>query len=155
MDIFVDISHGAAELEDIPVRQLAEFVIMQEGKPENTEASISFVDDGLMAQMNERYRGIAGPTDVLSFECDNLEDDFSPAVEGESYQLGDIVIAPDIARAQCSGFGNTFQQEIELLLVHGLLHLCGYDHIEDADARIMEAREKELLSAFREDRAAL
>lgn len=136
------------------MRELAEFVISQEGKPESAEVSVSFVDDVAMAQMNERYRGIAGPTDVLSFECDNLEDGFSPASGCDIYELGDIVIAPDVARAQCAGFGNTFQQEIELLLVHGLLHLCGYDHIKDDEAAIMEARERELLSAWREGGAS-
>lgn len=156
MDILIDVSYGARDLQSIPVGRLAEFVIAQEGKPGNTEVSISFVDNDTMAEMNGRYRGIAGPTDVLSFECDNLEDGFAKASEDMSggahdiYQLGDILIAPDVARAQCAGFGNTFQQEIELLLVHGLLHLCGYDHIQDDEAQIMEARERGLLASWYE-----
>lgn len=151
MDILVDRAYQASELETIPVEQLAAFVIAREGKPGTTEVSISFVDNDAIAELNEQYRGIVGSTDVLSFECDNLDDEFAQPGEDDIYQLGDIIIAPDVARAQCETYGNTFQQEIELLLVHGLLHLCGYDHIEDDEAEVMEAREKELLAAWREE----
>ena len=66
------------------------------------------------------------------------------------YELGDIIIAPDVAAAQADEYGNSFEQEISLLLVHGLLHLCGYDHITDDEAEVMEGREKELLTAWSE-----
>ena len=118
----------------------------------NTEVSISFVDNEKIAELNERFRGIEGPTDVLSFECDNISDDMT-AADGPNcplYELGDIIIAPDVAAAQADEYGNSFEQEISLLLVHGLLHLCGYDHITDDEAEVMEGREKELLTAWSE-----
>lgn len=93
-----------------------------------------------------------GPTDVLSFECDNIADDMT-AADGPAcpiYELGDIIIAPDVAARQAEEYGNSFEQEISLLLVHGLLHLCGYDHIQDDEAEVMEGREKELLTAWSE-----
>ena len=64
------------------------------------------------------------------------------------YELGDVVIAPDVAERQTHEFGTTFEQEISLLFVHGLLHLCGYDHIVEEEAQVMEALEDEILKAW-------
>ncbi len=136
MDILITFNHGEDRLAELPLASLAQFVLKDEGKPANSEVSISFVDNATIAELNERFRGIEGPTDVLSFECDNIADDMT-AADGAGcpvYELGDIIIA----------------QEISLLLVHGLLHLCGYDHIVDEEAEVMEAREKELLTAWSE-----
>lgn len=152
MDIIVDIKHGEEELKGIEIEKLALFALRYEEVPENTEVSITFIDDTEIAQLNEEYRGKVGPTDVLSFECDALDDEFM-LYEDDSFEepiitLGDIVIAPDVAAHQCVEYGTTFSQEISLLLVHGLLHLCGYDHMEEEEARVMEALEKEILSAW-------
>lgn len=150
MEITVNRDWRPEMTEDLPIEELAAFVISQEGKPSNTEVSISFVDDEEMTRLNEGYRHREGPTDVLSFECDNLDDDFS-ALEGsdEPYELGDIVIAVDVCERQTATYGTTFAEELELLITHGLLHLCGYDHIEDDEAAVMESREDELLKAWR------
>ena len=96
-----------------------------------------------------------GPTDVLSFECDGLDDDFDGGAayddagvpDDEPFMLGDIIIASDYARAQTAQFGTTPQEELAVLLVHGLLHLCGWDHVHsDEEAEAMEAREREMLA---------
>lgn len=152
MDILITFTYGEEELAELPLASLAQFVLKSEGKPANTEVSISFVDNATIAELNERFRGIEGPTDVLSFECDNIDDDIT-AADGPScpvYELGDIIIAPDVAARQSTEFGNSFEQEVSLLIVHGLLHLCGYDHIVDEEAEVMEARERELLTAWTE-----
>ncbi len=152
MEILITYGHREEDLASLPIRDLALFVLEREGKPINTEVSISFVDDTAMAELNERFRGMEGPTDVLSFECDNIDDDIT-AADGPScpvYELGDIIIAPDVAARQSTEFGNSFEQEVSLLIVHGLLHLCGYDHIVDEEAEVMEARERELLTAWTE-----
>lgn len=154
MDICINYNYGQKDVEDLPIEQLAKFVINWEGKPQNTEVSISFVDDDEITRLNEEYRDRIGPTDVLSFECDGLDDDFQDAViDGEDtefpYELGDVVIAVDVAKRQCDEFGTTLQEEIELLITHGLLHLCGYDHMEDDEAAIMETLESKILTAWR------
>lgn len=139
MEILITYGHREEDLASLPIRDLALFVLEREGKPINTEVSISFVDDTAMAELNERFRGMEGPTDVLSFECDNIDDDIT-AADGPScpvYELGDIIIAPDVAARQSTEFGNSFEQEVSLLIVHGLLHLCGYDHIVDEEAEVM------------------
>lgn len=152
MDILIDYSYRENDLRAFPIEELARFVIGAEGKPEGAEVSISFVTDEEIAQLNEEYRGKVGPTDVLSFECDNLDDGFAACPAGESglYELGDIVVAPDVATRQTAEFGTSFEGEVTLLVVHGLLHLCGYDHIEDDEAELMEARERELLAQWAE-----
>ena len=139
MEILITYGHREEDLASLPIRDLALFVLEREGKPINTEVSISFVDDTAMAELNERFRGMEGPTDVLSFECDNIDDDIT-AADGPScpvYELGDIIVAPDVAARQSTEFGNSFEQEVSLLIVHGLLHLCGYDHIVDEEAEVI------------------
>ena len=87
------------------------------------------------------------PTDVLSFECDGLDDGF-PVPEGSGPVLGDIVIAPEVAKAQAQANGHGYDEEIDLLVVHGLLHLCGYDHIDDEDAAVMEPLQDAILRSW-------
>lgn len=150
MEILIDYRYREQDVAALPIERLALFALAFEGKPDTSEVSISFVDDEEIAALNEEYRGKVGPTDVLSFECDNLDDEFA-CPEGFSddiYELGDIVIAVDVAERQTAEFGTTFEEEMSLLLVHGLLHLCGYDHIEDDEAEVMEAREAEILAAW-------
>lgn len=150
MEAIVDNGYRGDEVAEIvDVEALACFVMMREGKPESSEVSISFVDDDRMQELNRDYRGIDRPTDVLSFECDNLDDGFAMPEGFEApYELGDIVIAPDTAQRQAPTYGLSFADEISLLITHGMLHLCGYDHMDDGEAEVMEAREVELLSAF-------
>ena len=129
------------------IEKLALHVMRCEKVTESAEVSISFVTNDEIHELNLKWRGIDRPTDVLSFECDGFKDDM-PFIEGETFELGDIVIAPDVAEAQAPSYGISFADEISLLVTHGLLHLCGYDHMEDDEARDMEERERELLSEF-------
>lgn len=150
MDVYINIEHGQDIVEELDIEALCCLAMEMESKPANSEVSISFVDNAEIARLNEEFRGIEGPTDVLSFECDNLDDAITAArSDDEPYELGDIVIAPDVAAAQSDDFGTTVVEELELLLVHGILHLCGWDHMEDAEAEAMEAREREILQAWR------
>ena len=150
MEILVDASYRAEDVEPLPLVELATFVLHKVGKPENTEVSISFVSDEEIAQLNEQYRGKQGPTDVLSFECDNDPMPEEALVPGEEpvYELGDIVIAVDVAERQTAIYGTTFEREITILTIHGLLHLCGYDHVTDELAAIMEPLEDDLLAQW-------
>ncbi len=151
MELQINYDYRESDLVDFPLHELAYFVLNHQGKPENTEVSLTFVDDEEIARLNETYRGIEGPTDVLSFECDGVDDEMSGLVgveDAEVFELGDIVIAPDVAERQTAQFGTTFEQEVNLLFVHGLLHLCGYDHIVEEEAQVMEALEDEILNAW-------
>ncbi len=124
--------------------RLGEFVLGREDVPDMAELSIALVGVDEMAHLNEQYRGVAGPTDVLSFGCDE------PCAAGsdEPITLGDVIIAPEVAEKQAAELGTTVEAELNLLLVHGVLHLLGYEHDADEAAAAMQAREAELLAAW-------
>lgn len=125
--------------------RLATFVLEREEAPEAVELSIAVVALAEMTELNERYRAKTGPTDVLSFPCD---DPCAVVAPGEPVTLGDVVLAPEVAEAQAAEYGHTVEEELNLLLVHGVLHLLGYDHEADEDAEVMQARERALLTAW-------
>jgi len=148
MDVLIDIDDGFEKISSLPLEELTHFVLEHEGISPHVEVSLSFVSNEVISELNETYRNKRSPTDVLSFECDS-EDEFEEATMG-SFSLGDVVIAPDIALSQAKDYGVTFEEEINLLLVHGLLHLCGYDHIKDEEAEEMESLERSILSQWSE-----
>jgi probable rRNA maturation factor len=127
--------------------RLAEFVLEREDVPDQAELSLAVVDVEEMAELNTGYRGKEGPTDVLSFGCD----DPCPVDGDEPITLGDVVVAPEIARRQAEELGHTVEQELNLLVVHGILHMLGYEHDTDEGAAVMRAREEALLSAYAEN----
>lgn len=164
MEIMIDASYRADDIEALHIEALCRHTLTMQEAPVDTEVSISFVSDQEIRELNKQYRGIDAPTDVLSFECDGLDYDGIMGVdyiledgedEDEAFCLGDIVVAVDVAQRQTVEFGTDFAEEIELLVVHGLLHLCGYDHIVPEDAEVMRPREKEILSAWREGHETL
>lgn len=124
---------------------LATFALEREDTPDNCEISIAIVSEDEIAQLNEKYRSKQGPTDVLSFPCDDVA---TIVADDEPIMLGDIIIAPAVAEANAAELGNTIEEELNLLVVHGVLHLLGYDHIEDSDAVVMQERERSLLTAW-------
>ena len=140
------VSHRDPEPLDLGAfERLAAFVLDREDAPQNTELSIAVVDIEEMTELNGTYRGKEGPTDVLSFPCD---DPCALTEADEPVTLGDVVIAPEIAERQAEEYGHTVEEELNLLLVHGVLHLLGYDHEADDDALAMQARERSMLEAW-------
>ena len=104
---------------------LARRTLMAEGAG-GVELSVSLVDGAEMTDLHERFLGEAGPTDVLSFTMD------------EDGLLGDVVICPEVAASQ----SEDLEAELRLLLVHGILHLLGYDHDDDDERRAMWERQE-------------
>jgi probable rRNA maturation factor len=138
-------SHREPEPLDLSAfERLGCFVLTHEEVADGAELSIAVVDAEEIARLNEQYRGKEGPTDVLSFGCD----DWCAAEGDEPITLGDVVIAPEIAQMHAAELGVTVESELNLLLTHGILHLLGYDHETDEDAEVMQEREKALLSAY-------
>lgn len=122
-------------------------VLSEEQVPVPWEAGLSFVDAGEMAALNATHRGIDRPTDVLAFGAD---DGSAPRGPDEPRLVGDVVICPSAAAANAADRGASSDDELALLVVHGALHLLGYDHIDDRDAQKMEGRERELLALVEE-----
>lgn len=142
MDVFVANEQDHVPLEEVRLVELARLAAAEEGVDRRAELSVLLVDRTSMASLNEKWLGEVGPTDVLAFPMDE------GPVDEEPYLLGDIVICPEVALESAERSGGTVVEEVELLLVHGLLHLLGYDHVRPADAKVMRHRERRILQRF-------
>jgi probable rRNA maturation factor len=125
---------------------LARAVLDTEGA--EGELTLTFVDVAEMTALNVEHMGKAGPTDVLSFP---LDDEPMPGVPT---LLGDVVICPAVAADQFADHAGTFDDELALLVVHGILHVLGHDHDEPDETAVMRRRERELLEAHHWGRPA-
>ena len=161
LDVF-----AADEQSDHPVAvdrysRLARSVLEAEGVRDDVEVSLLFVDEAAITALHERFLEAEGPTDVLAFPIEDEgersgrspdEGGTGPAShESETEHpvlLGDVVVCPIVAARNAVDHGVTFDDEIALLVVHGLLHLLGMDHEAEDDAARMERREQELLDRF-------
>ncbi|MDE0665880.1 MAG: rRNA maturation RNase YbeY [Acidimicrobiaceae bacterium] len=128
---------------------LAAAVLRDEGVGRG-ELGLRFVDPGAMSELNSSHMGSAGPTDVLAFPIDGTGDSVHPPEQIPL--LGDVVVCPAYAAEQApehagGGHDGSLGDELALLVVHGVLHVLGYDHQSDADAETMQARERQLLTA--------
>lgn len=112
------------------------------------ELCIKAVDEDTIARLNEQWMDKSGPTDVLAFPMDELRPGLVTE-EPEEGVLGDLVLCPAVAARQAEAAGHPVTAEIELLTVHGILHLLGYDHAEPAEHREMFGLQDELLAAWR------
>jgi probable rRNA maturation factor len=110
------------------------------------EVTICLVSDAEMARMNEAFRGKKGPTDVLSFPAVERRRPRPSARSRRPGFLGDIAISPETARRNAKKFGRSVPSELQVLIVHGVLHLLGYDH--EADRGEMDRIERRLRRGF-------
>ena len=172
MSLEVPTVFGADEQRELTIDvprwvRLAQLVLDEERVSErlgpDTEMSLLFVDPTTIAELNERFLGTAGPTDVLAFPIDDElppsgrqpdQGGRGPGATSEPSDpptlLGDVVLCPAIASRQASERGVSTEDEIALLVVHGVLHLLDYDHAEHSEGVVMRRREQELLARFRE-----
>lgn len=143
---FVDERDDPAPLPDL--EPLAALVLAGEGVPPGAEVAVTFVDPEEMAGLNDEHLGTPGPTDVLSFPLEDLAPGVPPVADpgGPPVTLGDIVICPAYVRSVVGWDEDGYCDELALMVVHGLLHLLGYDHVDDAEAELMEARERHYLA---------
>jgi probable rRNA maturation factor len=134
-EVVVDTSRLAA---------LADHVLDALDVPSELELSVTCVDREAMTALNAEHMGADRPTDVLAFPID-APADVMPGVPG---LLGDVVLCPAVAHGQAADHGRTVQGEVDLLLVHGILHLLGHDHGESDERDRMFALTAELLASF-------
>ena len=138
---------GADEQDEIDVdvdrwTRLARAVLETEQR--RGELTLTFVDRDEIAELNAEHLGTTGPTDVLSFPLDD-DDDGTPAPRGVPVLLGDVVVCPAVAAEQAATHAGTLDDELALLVVHGVLHVLGHDHAEPDETATMRARELDLL----------
>lgn len=148
---------------DFPLQEIAEQVILQvldtENCPYETQVNILLTDNAGIKEYNATYRGIDKETDVLSFPNIEYEtpSDFSGLEEFEADYfdpdsgeliLGDIILSVERIKQQALEYGHSQKREYAFLIAHSMLHLCGYDHMEEEEAKVMEAKQKEALDSL-------
>ena len=142
-------------LEDMG-RQVAEAVLEAEDCPYEAAVNLVVTDNAGIRELNRQFRGIDRETDVLSFPnmdfttpgvfeiCKGREADYFDPETG-MLQLGDIMISAEKAREQAESYGHSLRREFAFLVAHSMLHLCGYDHVEEEQAAAMEKKQEDIL----------
>jgi rRNA maturation RNase YbeY len=132
-----------ASLQRHQISRLAQTILTAAGEP-GAELSLDLVGDRRMRRLNRQYRGRDHPTDVLAFAMREAKGPVSPL-------LGDVVISLDAAARRSAAAGRSIEQDLAALLIHGILHLMGYDHERGAqEARRMQRKEQSILKSLRQ-----
>ena len=132
-------------------------VLEREGCPYEAQVNLVLTDGAGIRELNRQYRNLDSETDVLSFPNVDFagegEFDMDPHREADYFDpdtgelvLGDIMISVDRVLSQAEAYGHSVRREFAFLVAHSMLHLCGYDHMEEAEREIMEARQEEILA---------
>lgn len=137
MKINVFNEQNIREIDSEKVENIVKNVLLKEVKEGNYEINIMITDDNTIKKYNEEYRKKEGPTDVLSFEY-GLDEEV----------IGDIILSVERIEEQAPNFGNSFEDEFFYILIHGVLHICGYDHIEEEDKKEMFALQDKYYNEF-------
>lgn len=154
MDNIIDVTGRAAENLKALAASVAGRVLELTGQPSGLEVAIRFVSENEIKTLNREIRGVDRVTDVLSFPSFSLSvgevvDLNSPDAvflknSDGTVHFGDMALCTKVLRSQAKSFGNSCEAELKKLVIHSMLHLMGYDHIEDDDYEIMNKKEKEL-----------
>jgi probable rRNA maturation factor len=159
LDLFVANEQDAVAVDLDRYEAFARAVLHARGVRRNAEMSLLFVDEATISHLNEEFMGKTGPTDVLSFPIEDSDTyagrmpdqggtgPGSVASEKPVTMVGDVLICPVVALRNAVAHDTSDEDEFGLLVVHGILHLLGFDHVEEAEAEAMEALERELLRA--------
>lgn len=145
LEVDIEIEEGyELPLGEDEIVFICEHVLRDQEVERDCYVSLTVTSNDEIQRLNSEWRGIDRPTDVISLECDRPDD--PDLFEGEPAELGDIVLAPDFIQENAKRLGVAYEDELRLLIVHGMLHLLGYDHIEEDEAREMEALEDRLVA---------
>jgi probable rRNA maturation factor len=142
IDESLAIADALAELYPAILERAARQVLQQAGAEANVETTIVLSDDAHLQALNLQFLGIDAPTDVLSFPGGDTDPD------SDVLYLGDVIISLARAQAQATAGGHPVQDELQLLVVHGLLHLLDYDHAEEEEKSKMWAIQAEILDSL-------
>jgi probable rRNA maturation factor len=144
MAVFVADEQSDVDVDTDRLRRLAQHVLADRAVPDGMEVSVLCVDVEAIAALNRTHMGAEGPTDVLAFPLDQPGE----TTLGEIAILGDVVLCPAVAAEQAPDHGRSAQAEMDLLVVHGLLHLLGHDHAEPTERDEMFGLTDRLLAGF-------
>ncbi len=149
----IDEQHFLNEEHVQLIESLLDIAHEEIGHSQAFELDVSIVDDKEIHRLNREFRGIDRPTDVLSFAMEDISDndDFEISFEGFgdlTSHLGDIIISIDKLKEQASEYGHSFERELGFLVVHGFLHLNGYDHQTPDDEEVMFSIQERVLEKY-------
>ena len=130
----------ALSVDETILIQAAQQALLSAHVDRESELSIVLENDLFLQQLNHRYLGINAPTDVLSFPAGHIDPDTN------SVYLGDVIISVPRAQSQATAGNHTLADELQLLVVHGVLHLIGFDHVGDEDKKNMQATQDAILT---------
>lgn len=129
------------------IRRCCHAVLELENFKEPAEISVTFTDNEGIRELNKQYRNIDAPTDVLSFPM-GQNGEYDTNLETGAKILGDVVISVEKAKEQAEAFGHTLQREVGYLTAHSVLHLLGYDHVENMEKVRMREKEETVMDAL-------
>lgn len=136
---FMDETNSVSENKIHEIDELLQFAANYLELPENTEMSVTFMDNAAIQVINREYRGKDAPTDVISFALEETGEGEVPVIFEEEVslprELGDIMISIERAREQAEEYGHSYDRELGFLALHGFLHINGYDHISQKTRR--------------------
>ncbi len=141
-------NESGTEIDELRTQRLSRFVMDRMRVHPLAELSVTVVDEDTIAELNVRWMDKEGPTDVLAFPMDELRPGLVNE-EPEEGVLGDLVLCPTVAAEQARTAGHSTAQELDLLTVHGILHLLGYDHADPEEHRAMFGLQDEILGEWR------
>jgi probable rRNA maturation factor len=136
----------AGQVDEELLRRVIAEALCHEGIEGEIALSVVITDDGAVRELNREFRDVDAPTDVLAFGTGE-ESDFVTA-PGEPAYLGDVIISYPRAVIQAEEYGHSINRELALLTVHGVLHLLGYDHVDEVERTEMWARQNEILESL-------
>ncbi|MGE3961411.1 MAG: rRNA maturation RNase YbeY [Dehalococcoidia bacterium] len=143
-ELNLEVDDAVAHRVDQPaLLAMLDRVLAEDEVEDGAAVAIVLADDSLLHELNLRHREVDAPTDVLSFPADEGEE--FPTPEGEPRFLGDIVVSVEMVGRQAAEVGIAERDELAHVILHGLLHLLGYDHEEPEEEAVMKAREEAVL----------
>ncbi|MCC2116162.1 rRNA maturation RNase YbeY [Bacillus halotolerans] len=152
MSLLIDIVDETGSVSEEMLKEvenLLQFAAEREGVQDQAEVSVTIVTNEDIKQINKEYRGKDTPTDVISFALEEEGEDEVEIVGAEMPPvLGDIIISADRTREQAEEYNHSFKRELGFLVVHGFLHLLGYDHMTKEEEEEMFTKQKDLLDAY-------
>lgn len=159
----VNIEYEAEKKLNLPwekiIRDIVEGALNYESCPYEAEVNVLLTDDEGIHQVNKEYRDIDRPTDVLSFpmleyktpsDFEEVEEHFADCFNPETGELmlGDIMISVNKVEEQAEKYGHSMERELAFLTAHSMLHLCGYDHMEENERLLMEEKQRQILETM-------
>lgn len=127
------------------IKNVISEALKYEGVSDNTEISVTIVDNEEIRKINNKFRNIDRATDVLSFPLIDFDNEDLPN-DGSKIYLGDIIISIERAKEQANEYGHSLDREVGFLTAHSMLHLLGYDHMVPEEEKVMFAKQEEILS---------